>query len=137
MNVVDVGLTDSNFDELQSSVKSLSKSSLPILIIHGTKDTTVPFKNSTEIYNTAISNKNIPYVQRFEAEGEPHAFIILGNKENVYTGHVKNFIAQAEKCSKGQTINKESDYKEEKEQKTSLITGLVRVLRLIKNMFSF
>ena len=137
MNVVDVGLTDSNFDELQSSVKSLSKSSLPILIIHGTKDTTVPFKNSTEIYNTAISNKNIHYVQRFEAEGEPHAFIILGNKENVYTGHVKNFIAQAEKCKNGQTINKESDYQEEKEQKTSLITGLVRALKLIKNMFSF
>ena len=137
MNVIDVGLTDSNFDELQSSVNSLNRSSLPILIVHGTKDTTVPFKNSTEIYNAAINNKNIPYVQRFEAEGEPHAFIILGNKENVYTGHVKNFIAEAEKCKNGQSINKESDYQEETEQKTSLITGLVRALKLIKNMFSF
>ena len=137
IDVVDVGLTESNFDELQSSVNSLKRSSLPLLIVHGTKDTTVPFKNSTEIYNTAISNTKIPYVQRFEAEGEPHAFVILGNKENVYRGHVKNFIAQAEKNKQGETIDKESDYKEEKEQKTSMINTLVRALKLIKNMFSF
>lgn len=137
IDVVDVGLTESNFDELQSSVNSLKRSSLPLLIVHGTKDTTVPFKNSTEIYNTAISNTKIPYVQRFEAEGEPHAFVILGNKENVYRGHVKNFIVQAEKNKQGETIDKESDYKEEKEQKTSMINTLVRALKLIKNMFSF
>lgn len=137
MNAVDVGLTDANYDELSNNLNSLNRCTLPILIVHGTKDSTVPFKNSTEIYNAAISNKNIPYVQRFVAEGEQHAFIILGSKENVYVGHVKNFIAQAEKIKSGETVNKESNYQEEKEQKTSMINGLVKALKLIKNMFSF
>lgn len=137
MEKVDVGLTEENFDELQNALNSLNNSKIPLLVIHGTNDSTVPFKNSTEIYNAAINNQNIPYVQRFEAEGEQHAFIILGNKENVYIGHVKNFINQAEKNKNGQTINKQSDYKEETEQKTSMVTNLVRALRLIKNMFSF
>ncbi len=137
MNVVDVGLTDANYDELSNNLNSLNRCTLPILIVHGTKDSTVPFKNSTEIYNAAISNKNIPYVQRFVAEGEQHAFVILGSKENVYVGHVKNFIAQAEKIKSGETVNKESNYQEEKEQKTSMINGLVKALKLIKNMFSF
>ncbi len=137
MNVVDVGLTDANYDELSNNLNSLNRCTVPILIVHGTKDSTVPFKNSTEIYNAAISNKNIPYVQRFVAEGEQHAFIILGSKENVYVGHVKNFIAQVEKVKSGETVNKESDYQEEEEQKTSMINGLVKALKLIKNMFSF
>ena len=132
---VDVGLTPEKYDELQSSVNSLKKSSTPLLIIHGTEDSTVPFTNSDEIYATANANANIPYVQRFKAKGEQHAFIILGNKENVYEGHVDNFITQAEKIKNGTKVNKHSDYVEKTEQKTSMIGGLVKALKLIKNMF--
>ena len=132
---VDVGLTPEKYDELQSSVNSLKKSSTPLLIIHGTEDSTVPVTNSDEIYATANANANIPYVQRFKAEGEQHAFIILGNKENVYEGHVDNFITQAEKIKNGTKVNKHSDYVEKTEQKTSMIGGLVKALKLIKNMF--
>ena len=132
---VDVGLTEENYDTLQNNLNSLKKCSLPLLIVHGTSDSTVPFKNSTEIYNAAIANANIPYVQRFQAEGEQHAFIILGNKENVYKGHLTNFISQAEKVKSGTKVDKQSSYKEETEQKTSMISSLVRALKLIKNMF--
>ena len=137
INQVDVGLTEENFDELENALNSLARASTPLLIIHGTSDTTVPFKNSTDVYNTAMSNENIPYVQRFEAEGEQHAFIVLGNKENVYEGHVDNFIAEAEKVMTGTDIDKESDYQEEPEESTSFINGLVKALKLIKNMFNF
>ena len=137
INQVDVGLTEENFDELENALNSLAKSSTPLLIIHGTSDTTVPFKNSTDVYNTAMSNPNIPYVQRFEAEGEQHAFIVLGNKENVYEGHVDNFIAEAETIMSGTEVDKESDYQEETAESTSFISGLIKALKLIKNMFSF
>ena len=94
----------------------------------------VPFDNSTEIYNTAMANSKIPYVQRFTAEGEQHAFIILGNKYNVYKGHIENFVSKAEDIASGKTVNKTSDYKEEAEQKTSVMTQLIKVLKLIKNI---
>ena len=137
INSVDVGLTAENFDEYENALTSLEKCQVPILIIHGTGDTTVPFENSTRVYETAMNNASIPYVQRFEAEGESHAFIILGNKENVYEGHVDNFITQAEKVANGEQVNKVSDYQEEEAGKTSLISGLIKALKLIKNMFSF
>ena len=133
---IGVGLTEENFDQYQNALDSLNRCNLPILIIHGTKDSTVPFENSTEIYNTAMANSKIPYVQRFTAEGEQHAFIILGNKYNVYKGHIENFVSKAEDIASGKTVNKTSDYKEEAEQKTSAITQLVKALKLIKNIIN-
>ena len=137
INKVDVGIPEEKFDELENALNSLNRSSTPLLIVHGTNDTTVPFKNSTEIYNTALNNTNIPYIQRFEAEGEPHAFIIIGNKQNVYKGHVENFIQKAEQVMNGESVDKESDYEQETEQKPSLISSLINVLKLIKNMLNF
>ncbi len=137
INQIDVGLTEENFDELENALNSLAKSSTPILIIHGTSDTTVPFENSTEVYEAAMANENIPYVQRFEAEGEQHAFIVLGSQENVYEGHVENFIEEAEKIANGEEVDKVSDYEEETEETTSLIGSLIKALKLIKNMFGF
>ena len=134
INVVDVGLTEENFDTYQDGLASLKNCELPILIVHGTSDTTVPYDNSTIIYETAMENSKIPYVQRFEAEEEPHAFVVVGSKYNVYEGHVENFIEKAESISEGATVNKESDYQEEEEQKASLMTSLIKALKLIKNM---
>lgn len=131
---VGIGLTEENFDECQNALDSLAKCELPILIIHGTEDFIVPFENSTDVYNAAMQNEKIPYVQRFVAEGESHAFITIGTKYNVYEGHVKNFITQVEKIASGSTVEKESNYQEEEEQQTSLITSLVKALKLIKNM---
>ena len=134
INNIDVGLTEENFDTYQNALDSLNRCELPILIIHGTKDSIVPFENSTEIYNSAMANSKIPYVQRFSADGEQHAFIVLGAKYNVYEGHVENFINKAEKIANGETVNKVSDYKEEEEQKASIMSNLIKALKLIKNM---
>ena len=115
---------------------SLNRCNLPLLIVNGTKDSTVPFENSTQIYNAAMNNSKIPYVQRFTAEGEQHAFVILGSKYNVYEGHVENFINKAEAIASGKTVNKTSDYKEETEKKTSTMTQLIKALKLIKNIIN-
>ena len=112
----------------------MKKCEVPLMIVHGTKDSTVPFENSDKIYQTAMENSNIPYVQRFTAEGEQHAFIILGSKYNVYEGHIDNFIKQAEAVKSGKTVNKVSDYKEVAEEKTSVITSLIKALKLLKNI---
>ena len=76
----------------------------------------------------------IPYVQRFSAEGEPHAFIVVGNQYNVYEGHVQNFITKAESISAGNTTDKESDYVEEKEEKGSTLEKILKTLILFKDM---
>lgn len=131
--VVDTGLTDENFEELQDGLNSLKKCEVPILIVHGTKDTTVPFENSDLIYNTAMANDNIPYVQRFIAEGEPHAFIVLGSRYGAYEGHVEYFVEQAEKVARNENVEKEQTVSVS-DKKTSVITNLVRALKLIKNI---
>lgn len=135
INVVDVGLTEANFDDYQDGLESFKNCEVPVLIVHGTKDTTVLFENSDVLYNTAISNESkIPYVQRFVAEGQPHAFVTIGTKYNVYEGHVDNFIKTAESIAEGKKVNKISNYQEVEEKEASLITSLLRALKLIKNM---
>ena len=37
----------------------------------------------------------------------------------------------------GESVDKESDYEQETEQKPSLISSLINVLKLIKNMLNF
>ena len=132
-----VGLTEENFDEYQNALDSLDRSELPLLIIHGTKDSMVPYENSDKIYEVAMNNEKIPYVQRYTVEGGQHASIVLGTKYNVYEGHVQNFIDRSEEISEGKTVNKKSDYQQEEEQKASVISNLVKALKLIKNMMKF
>ena len=133
INNLGTGLTDSNFDELQDGLKSLEKCQVPLLIVHGTKDSMVNYKNSDLIYNTAMANDNIPYVQRFTAEGEQHAFIVLGNQYSAYKDHVKHFVQQAEKVANNESVEKEQTVTVSNE-KTSLTDNLVKALKLIKNM---
>lgn len=131
-----VGLTEENFDQKQNALDSLAKCDLPILIIHGTSDSIVPFENSDAIYKTAMENPNIPYVQRYTVKDGQHASIVLGTKYNVYEGHVENFIKQSEEIAAGKTVNKQSDYQQEEEQKTSFMTSLIKALKLIKNLLN-
>ena len=135
INTIDVGLTEENFDEKQNALNSLANAEVPILIIHGNADSTVPFENSDRVYETAMNNNKIPYVQRFIAEDENHAFIIMGNKYNVYEGHVQNFIAKAEEIKAGNTVDKDSNYEQEEEQSNSVFNSIFRLFTLFKNMF--
>jgi len=134
INTIDVGLSEENFDKKQDAINSLRKCEVPLLIIHGTNDTTVPFKNSDTVYNEAMKISSIPYVQRFIADGEPHAFIVVGNQYNVYEGHVHNFIKEAESISAGNASDKESHYEQEEEEKSSLWDNIMKTLVIFKDM---
>lgn len=133
INTLGTGLTDSNFDELQNGLNSLEKCELPILIIHGTSDSMVSYENSDLIYNTAMANDKIPYVQRFTADGEQHAFILFGSKYNPYEDHVKYFVNQAEKVANNESVEKVQEVTV-RDEETSIINNLVRALKLIKNL---
>lgn len=135
IKLVDVGLTKENFEEYQSALDSLQRCNLPILIIHGTADTTVPFDNSNVIFNTAKNNKNIPYIQRYTADMQAHAFITIGSKANAYQGHVENFINEAENIAEGNTPSSRiSNYEYTGSEGGGLIKSLLSVLKLVKNM---
>lgn len=134
ITTVGVGLTEENFDKKQDAINSLRKCEVPLLIIHGTNDTTVPFKNSDIVYNEAMKISSIPYVQRYIADGEPHAFIVVGNQYNVYEGHVHNFIKEAESIAAGNTSDKESNYEQEEEKQSSSWDNIIKTLVLFKDM---
>lgn len=106
INVIGVGLTKENFSTLENGLNSLAKAELPLLIVHGNKDSMVPFSNSTRIYNTAQANKKIPFVDRYIAEGQEHAFITIGLNYDTYNGYVVNFIDKAEKHAGNPSKNK-------------------------------
>lgn len=73
-------------------------------------------------------------MQRFIADGEPHAFIVVGNQYNVYEGHVHNFIKEAESIAAGNTSDKESTYEQEEEEQSSLWDNIIKTLVLFKDM---
>ena len=135
METCNVGLTDENFDDLQSSVKSLEKSTMPLLIIHGTGDTTVPVSNAEKIYEVAMKNKNIPYVQRYLIEDGCHASITLGMNKETYDAHVGHFIGVAESIEEGEKVEKNSEYNATNVGTESILNVLIGALKLIKNMF--
>lgn len=135
ITLVDVGLTSENFNEYQNALVSLNKSELPLLIIHGTSDTTVPFENSDTIFEVAKNNTKIPYIQRYTAESQPHAFITMGTNANAYEGHVVNFINEAENLANGaKPSSRISTYEYTGSENGSLITSLLKALKLIKNI---
>lgn len=82
-----IGLTEDNFEYYSDATNSLKYCDLPMLIIHGTKDTTVKPENATTIKNTVKGE-----TEQWIVEGAPHAFIIIGSKKDEYKQHVQSFI---------------------------------------------
>jgi len=138
INVVNVGLTEENFDEKQDALKYVNNWKVPMLIIHGTTDTTVPYSNSDNIFKAAEGNTSVPYIQRYSAEGQPHAFVMIGNKYNAYKTHVQTFIQRAEYIDeKGKLqsgVSRVVDSIDVPEEDATLLTSLLKALKLIKNM---
>ena len=66
------------FDYSYSSVESLSKTSIPILFIHGSADNFVPCYMTEENYNFCASKK-----KKVIVEGAPHGFSFLVDKQTV------------------------------------------------------
>lgn len=78
-----------NFDELSADLlrdierhdilEALKKIKCPLLIVHGTDDTEIPFENAREIFNHANSPKVLELI-----EGADHFFRNAGHRERLY-----------------------------------------------------
>jgi hypothetical protein len=115
-----IGLTEENFDVKQDTFHSSRKmSNVPLFVIHGNADTTVPFSISKDIVVKKAKEANLLY-KFWEVPGQPHAFVILGMKNTEYTKEIHSFIDYAEKnkpASNGNTEEKEETPSETKPQK--------------------
>ena len=91
MNLVGVGLTEDNYAKY-SNVFSEGREFVngsKVMIIHGTTDTTVPHSNADVVEKNV--NPGI-LVHKWDAELQPHAFIVVGIKKDEYKGLVKNYL---------------------------------------------
>lgn len=91
MNLVGVGLTEENYakysDVFSSGRKFVSGSK--VMVIHGTADTTVPHSNADTV------EKNVKpgiLVHKWDAENQPHAFIVVGSNKDEYKTLVSNYL---------------------------------------------
>lgn len=88
------GLKDDTFDYYSKATNSLKYCDLPILIIHGTSDTTVKPENAETIKNTVKGDVDVWMVN-----GGVHAFIIMGSNKDEYKDKVQKFIDEHGKAS--------------------------------------
>ena len=90
MNLVGVGLTEENYDKY-SNVFSNGRhfpAGSKVLIVHGTSDTTVPHSNADTV---AANVSPATLVHKWDAEGQPHAFVIVGSNKSEYSNLIANF----------------------------------------------
>lgn len=97
-----IGLTSDNFDYYSKATNSLKYCDLPILIIHGTSDSTVKPANADTVKNTVKG-----YSEQWLVDGASHAFIIMGTKKDEYKSHVQNFISRCDGTPDTSTTEKE------------------------------
>lgn len=71
--------------EESSAIESVKKSSVPILVIHGTADRYVPVEMSEEL------KKANPSIELLEVEGAPHGLSFLKDNK-LYTSVAKSFL---------------------------------------------
>ncbi|MDN4504294.1 alpha/beta fold hydrolase [Alteromonadaceae bacterium BrNp21-10] len=90
-HVVDIS-DDKAIDALStvSAINYIKKIQVPILLIHGTKDTRVPFSQSEDFYDDAKRKLDIKYV---EIKNGTHFFDNLSNKQTRYK-EVTQFLKQ-------------------------------------------
>ncbi len=115
MTMLKIGLTEENFDVKQDTFHSSRKiSNVPLFVIHGNADTTVPFSISKDIVVKKAKDAGLLY-KFWEVPGQPHAFVILGMKNTEYTKEIHSFIDYAEKNKP----NSEGKNEGKEEEKTS------------------
>lgn len=122
---LNIGLTEENFEYYSKATNSLKYCDLPMLIIHGTVDTTVKFENANIVKNTVKGP-----VEFWEVKGGVHAFIIMGSKTEEYREHVHDFIDKYESVSTTPITPVVPEVEEEKEE-PSMIQRLVKALKAI------
>lgn len=93
MDLVDVGLTDDDFDIYQDSFAGNRnfQASDKVLIIHGQSDTTVLPSNSEVVLEKATA-ANTALHHYWKVESAPHAFIVVGMNKDKYTSLIDRYL---------------------------------------------
>jgi len=99
MKLVGVGLTEDNYDYYSDAFAGDRKfpDSSKVLVIHGTADTTVPYKNA----DTVAAKAGNKLFYQWKASGKPHAFIVVGSDKEKYS----NLISEYVDCINGGSCN--------------------------------
>lgn len=100
MSVGNVGLNEDNYEKYSNAFSEGRKfpAGSKVLIIHGTSDTMVPHDNADLI---AANVSPATLVHKWDADGEPHAFIVAGFNKDEYSGLIANFT----KCAYDSNCN--------------------------------
>lgn len=90
MNLVGVGLTEDNYDKYSNVFSSGRQfpAGSKVVIIHGTSDTTVPHSNADTV---AANVSPATLLHKWDADGMPHAFIVVGSQKETYAKLISNF----------------------------------------------
>lgn len=90
MSVGNVGLNEDNYEKYSNSFSEGRKfpAGSKVLIIHGTSDSMVPHDNADLI---AANVFPATLVHKWDADGQPHAFIVAGFNKNEYSSLIANF----------------------------------------------
>lgn len=91
INLVGVGLTEDNYAYYSDSFAEGRRfpSGSNVMIIHGTSDTTVPHSNADTV--AANIPSDVKLFKKWDAEGMPHAFVIIGSEKDNYSKAVNDF----------------------------------------------
>lgn len=133
LNVLKVGIKESEFDLKQNSFhKERKMSDVPLYIIHGTSDTTVPYSISTDIVYPKAVQAGLLY-NFWQVSGKPHAFIVVGMEKTNYQNRLYKFIDYAEE-REPQSIVIPSIDGGDGESSSSLTSALQKVVELLKSL---
>ena len=136
INVIDVGIKKNEFELKQNALSSDRKvSDVPLYIIHGTADTTVPYTiSTTKVFPFAISNGLL--YDFWQVSNKPHAFIIVGMEKEQYKKNIHEFIDFAEEREENMIVLPENEIIIENVTSPSekLINSLISFVKSIKSL---
>lgn len=139
MNVIDVGIKENEFELKQNALSSKrTMSDVPLYIIHGTADTTVPYSiSTTKVYPIAVS-KGLLY-DFWQVSNKPHAFIIVGMEKEQYKQNIYKFIDFAEEREENTTVLPENEIviEDATNPAEKLINDLINFVKNIKSLIKF
>lgn len=139
MNVLDVGIKENDFEVKQNALSAdRTMSDVPLYIIHGTADTTVPYSiSTTKVYPTAVS-KGLLY-DFWQVSNKPHAFIIVGMEKEQYKQNIYKFIDFAEEREENTTVLPENEIviEDATNPAEKLINDLINFVKNIKSLIKF
>ncbi|MDO4198789.1 MAG: alpha/beta hydrolase [Erysipelotrichaceae bacterium] len=79
--------SEEDFEYYGNALNSLKYCDIPMMVIHGDRDTMVTPDNAEKIYETLKGKKDIWMVR-----DQWHIFILLDKEKDAYKAHLKNFI---------------------------------------------